>query len=43
MIEIAYSDRYVLDLPEGHRFPMIKYELVKEQLGIRRFGTRRTH
>lgn len=32
MIEIAYSDRYVLDLPEGHRFPMIKYELVKEQL-----------
>ena len=32
MIKIAYSDRFVLDLPEGHRFPMIKYELIKEQL-----------
>lgn len=32
MLHIAYSDRYVLDLPEGHRFPMIKYELIREQL-----------
>lgn len=32
MIKIAYSDRFVLDLPESHRFPMIKYELIKEQL-----------
>lgn len=32
MIKIAYSDRFVLDLPEGHKFPMIKYELIKEQL-----------
>ena len=32
MIKIAYSDRFVLDLPKGHRFPMIKYELIKEQL-----------
>jgi len=32
MLHIAYSDRFVLDLPEGHRFPMIKYELIREQL-----------
>jgi acetoin utilization deacetylase AcuC-like enzyme len=32
MIKIAYSDRFVLDLPEGHKFPMIKYELLVEQL-----------
>ena len=32
MIKIAYSDRFVLDLPEEHKFPMIKYELIKEQL-----------
>lgn len=32
MIKIAYSDKYVIDLPEGHKFPMIKYELIKEQL-----------
>ncbi len=32
MIKIAYSDRFVLDLPEGHRFPMVKYELIKDQL-----------
>lgn len=32
MIKVAYSDKFVLDLPEGHKFPMIKYELIKEQL-----------
>jgi acetoin utilization deacetylase AcuC-like enzyme len=32
VVKIAYSDRFVLPLPEGHRFPMLKYELVKEQL-----------
>lgn len=32
MIHIAFSDRFILDLPEGHRFPMVKYELIKEQL-----------
>ena len=32
MIKIAYSDKYVIDLPEGHKFPMIKYELIREQL-----------
>ncbi len=28
----AYSDRYVYTLPEGHKFPIDKYSLVKEQL-----------
>jgi len=32
MIPIAYSSVYPLELPEGHRFPMIKYELLAEQL-----------
>jgi len=32
MIHIAYSDRFVLDLPDGHRFPMEKYSLLIEQL-----------
>ena len=32
MLKIAYSDVYKYDLPQGHRFPMIKYELLPEQL-----------
>lgn len=32
MIKIAYSPIYVYKLPEGHRFPMEKYELLPEQL-----------
>lgn len=32
MLKIAYSEVYKYDLPEGHRFPMIKYELLPEQL-----------
>ena len=32
MIKIAFNERYVLDLPEGHRFPMLKYELIRQQL-----------
>jgi acetoin utilization deacetylase AcuC-like enzyme len=32
MITIAYSDRFLYKLPAGHRFPISKYELVKEQL-----------
>lgn len=27
-----YSDRYVLPLPEGHRFPMAKYRLLRERV-----------
>lgn len=32
MIKVAFSDKYIYQLPEGHRFPIEKYELVKEQL-----------
>lgn len=32
MLKIAYSPVYRYSLPEGHRFPMIKYELLPEQL-----------
>lgn len=32
MLKIAYSDIYVYQLPEGHRFPMAKYELLPQQL-----------
>ena len=32
MLPIAWSPIYQYALPEGHRFPMIKYELLPEQL-----------
>ena len=32
MLRIAYHPIYTHPLPEGHRFPMIKYELIHEQL-----------
>lgn len=32
MLKIAYSPIYKYQLPEGHRFPMLKYELIPEQL-----------
>ena len=32
MLRIAYSPVYKYLLPEGHRFPMVKYELIAEQL-----------
>jgi acetoin utilization deacetylase AcuC-like enzyme len=32
MLKIAYSDIYVYQLPDGHRFPMSKYELLPQQL-----------
>lgn len=32
MLKIAFSPIYQYPLPEGHRFPMIKYELLPEQL-----------
>lgn len=32
MIKIAYSPVYKYQLPDGHRFPMDKYELIPEQL-----------
>ncbi|MDE3234813.1 MAG: histone deacetylase [Bacteroidota bacterium] len=32
MIKIAYNPIYAHPLPEGHRFPMLKYELIPGQL-----------
>jgi acetoin utilization deacetylase AcuC-like enzyme len=32
MLKIAYHPIYKYDLPPGHRFPMVKYELLPEQL-----------
>ena len=32
MLKVAHSPIYKLELPEGHRFPMLKYELICEQL-----------
>lgn len=32
MLKIAYHPIYKHPLPEGHRFPMVKYELLPEQL-----------
>jgi len=32
MLKIAFSPIYKYQLPDGHRFPMIKYELIPEQL-----------
>lgn len=32
MLKIAFHPLYVLPLPQGHRFPMEKYELVPQQL-----------
>jgi acetoin utilization deacetylase AcuC-like enzyme len=32
MLRIAWSDLYAHPLPEGHRFPMLKYALIPEQL-----------
>jgi acetoin utilization deacetylase AcuC-like enzyme len=32
MLKIAWNEHYTIPLPEGHRFPMIKYDLIPEQL-----------
>ncbi|MEM7371658.1 MAG: histone deacetylase [Bacteroidota bacterium] len=32
MLKIFHSDRFVPSLPEGHRFPIQKYQLIREQL-----------
>jgi acetoin utilization deacetylase AcuC-like enzyme len=36
VLKIFYSDRYTVELPSGHRFPMSKYSLVRQ--GILREG-----
>jgi acetoin utilization deacetylase AcuC-like enzyme len=32
MLKVAFDSIYAHPLPEGHRFPMLKYELIPEQL-----------
>ncbi len=32
MLKIAFDPGYIHPLPEGHRFPMLKYELIPQQL-----------
>ena len=32
MLKIAFNNNYIHPLEENHRFPMIKYELIPEQL-----------
>jgi acetoin utilization deacetylase AcuC-like enzyme len=31
-VKVFYSDRFVLPLPEGHRFPMVKYSRLRERV-----------
>jgi len=31
-VKVFYSDRFVLPLPEGHRFPMEKYSMLREKV-----------
>ena len=31
-MKVFYSDHFVLPLPEGHRFPMVKYSLLRERV-----------
>lgn len=31
-MKVFYTDKYTVELPEGHRFPMEKYRLVRESL-----------
>jgi acetoin utilization deacetylase AcuC-like enzyme len=33
-VKAFYSDRFVLPLPEGHRFPMAKYRLLRERIAV---------
>jgi acetoin utilization deacetylase AcuC-like enzyme len=32
-LKVFYSDHFVLPLPEGHRFPMVKYSMLRERVG----------
>ena len=32
MIRLSYSERHPIPLPAGHKFPIEKYKLVREQL-----------
>ena len=32
MLKISFDQKYIYPLEENHRFPMIKYELIPQQL-----------
>ncbi len=32
MLHVAWNEQYAIPLPQSHRFPMIKYDLIPEQL-----------
>ncbi|MCO6485087.1 MAG: histone deacetylase [Saprospiraceae bacterium] len=42
MLKVAWAPVYAYSLPEGHRFPMVKYELLPEQL-LREGTLQETH
>ena len=31
-MKVFYSDHFVLPLPDGHRFPMVKYSMLRERV-----------
>jgi acetoin utilization deacetylase AcuC-like enzyme len=33
-LKVFYSDTFVLPLPEGHRFPMAKYSMLRERVAL---------
>jgi acetoin utilization deacetylase AcuC-like enzyme len=33
-VKVFYSDHFVLPLPEGHRFPMAKYSMLRERVAV---------
>jgi acetoin utilization deacetylase AcuC-like enzyme len=35
MLKIAYSPKYKLELPNGHLFPLLKFELIRNQLQLK--------
>ena len=37
-MKIFYTDHYVLPLPEGHRFPMAKYRMLRERVAAAALG-----
>jgi len=37
-VQAFYSDHFVLPLPEGHRFPMAKYRLLRERVAAELAG-----
>lgn len=37
-MKLFYSDTFVLPLPEGHRFPITKYAMLRERASVERLG-----